>query len=214
MSDLPDKPQTVEIRQVGTNLSLPKGYDLIDQKSIHGEKMPSALLLRGGLVAQFDVPAGWEKRRDLQRHFFACGLKSNGNVELRIGSRGLPVAPRDISHMKKLFDSKNLTLSGEDVAFLQKAIDYGSDMPIIVQSARVHDMRFERVVDFVGRYNFPDGKNRSLRCCLIDVDGTTRFLEPIAYEAPPNLFNKYMPQAEKIFNSMVTFSECPPFRNR
>ncbi|HEY9681625.1 MAG TPA: hypothetical protein V6C86_08585 [Oculatellaceae cyanobacterium] len=216
MSDIPDKPKTVEIRRVDVNQSLPKDYNLIERETIEGLKKPKALSLKsGGLVAQFEVPPGWEKLRVLSRTFSKCRLENDGDVELQIGDIGLPVAPGDLSRMKKLFDSKNLTLSSSDVAFLQQAINYGSTMPIIVKSARVHDMSCsERVIDFVGRYNFRDGKNRSLRCFLVDVDGTTRFLEPITYLAPPNLFNKYMPQAEKIFNSIVTFSECPPFRNR
>lgn len=86
-------------------------------------------------------------------------------------------------------------------------------MPILIQSGRVHDIgRGERVIDFIGRYNYPNTTNSSLRCCLLDIDGTARFLEPIKYEAPPDLFNKYMPQVDKIFASMVTVSQYPPYR--
>lgn len=214
MSDLPDKPKIVEIRRVDANQSLPKGYDLIDQGTVDGVKKPKALALPSGFVAHFDVPPGWQKDRDpFNRTFSSCVPTNELHVGMKIEDIGLPVAPEDVPHMKKLFNSKNLTLSSTDLVFLQKAINYGSTQRIIVQSARVHDIgRGERVIDFIGRYNYPNTTNYCLRCCLLDIDWTSRFLEPITFTAPPDRFNKYMPQVDKIFASMVTVSQYPPYR--
>lgn len=214
MSDLPDKTKTVEIRQVDANQSLPKGYELLDLGPVNGIQKPKVLELDGGFVAHFEVPGGWEKVRNPDRTFSKCRLENNGDVKIRIGDLGIPLAAADCSRMRKFFRSPDQTLSSTDIVFLQQAINYGSLDPILVQSARVHDLNGERVVDFIGRFNWPNEINSSVKCCLLDVDGTTRFVVPITYEAPPAVFNKFLPQAEQIFKSMVFETEHPPFRNR
>jgi hypothetical protein len=215
MSDLPEKPKTVEVRRVTAHQSLPKDYFLVDLPPVNGITKPKALDLGGGFVAHFDVPPGWEKNRDpVDRRFKECHWEHDCNVEVQISDLGIPIAAADTSHMKKLFGRINLTLDSADIAFLQQALNYGSRNPIIVQAAQVHDLNGERVVDFVGRYNYPNTANSSVRCCLLDVDGTSRFVAPVTFSAPPAVFNKFLPQADQIFKSMVFLTEHRPFRNR
>jgi hypothetical protein len=104
MSDIPEKPKTAEIRRVDANQSLPKGYDLLDLGPVNGINKPKVLLLTGGFVSHFDVPAGWEKPQDpFDRTFSKCYLKNNCDVEVRIGDVGIPIAAADCSRMHKLF---------------------------------------------------------------------------------------------------------------
>jgi hypothetical protein len=126
MSDLPDKPKSLEIRQINADSSLPKGYDLLDLGPVNGIQRPKVLRLDGGFVAHFEVPAGWRKQQNFERSYSGCYLESNNDVELRIGEFGIPLAAAHCSQIKKLFFSPDQILSSADIASLQQALSYGA----------------------------------------------------------------------------------------
>lgn len=206
-SDMPkEPPKQVEVSPAKGNGEVSKFLDQwLSSKSSDktGGKMGESIGI--GQVAEMNLPPGWkegqpEKSGSGTSSFREFHAADSPEAKLCFYYRGRRISEEGGRHFHNLLEKPPHNLSAEEVQSLGEALrDRANPDDFNMLVAKTEDINGKRVLVIEGRYKEIQQDTRAL---LVDSDGSGTAVQEIYYQAPKDLFPKYLLAASSAMKSI------------
>jgi hypothetical protein len=152
-----------------------------------------------GQIKEMTLPAGWEEGPSTSggigtRSFREVHPAEFPDAKLCFYYRGLPTSDAAGAAFKAVLDQPPHILSSKEISSLGEILrgkdDPNTFSPLMIKT---EDVNGKRVLTVNGRIN---EKQDDLKEILVDADGTGKVVQEIYFQAPKELYTRYMKAAQ------------------
>lgn len=208
MSDIPNKQPIAEVRHVHP-IDPARAYKFTDQPPDPynaANKKPQGLTLGEGRISHIEVPKGWKARYDLKvRTFEEATPNEPDNVLIYVHYIGIPIGIKNENQFSKIMLSRPRTLTPQELIWFEQLLNEQTTDHVKLTGAKVVDLIGNTVLLVRGQVNESHNQSTKFLRMYSQIDQTVHFVQEIGYQAKPELFEKFLPDAERCFKTIVWF---------
>jgi hypothetical protein len=173
--------------------------------SMQGSQSDISTLTDHGQIAKMSLPPGWEEGPATSggigtRSFREVHPEADADAKLCFYYRGLPASDEAGKNFKQILDKQPHILTKNEIVSITEILRGKDDpktfTPVMI---RTEDINGKRVLTVNGRLN---EKQADLKSILIDAEGTGTVVQEIYFQAPKELYLRYMKAARDAMNSI------------
>jgi hypothetical protein len=178
-----------------------QGLDAVSKDS----KEPGETITDRGQIKSMTLPSGWEEGPSTSggigsRSFREVHPAEFPDAKLCFYYRGLPTSEKSGDAFKAILDKPPHILSGAEISSLDEVLRGKDDKTVFSPlMIKTEDMNGKRVLTVNGRLN---ERQDDLKEILVDAEGTGRVVQEIYFQAPKELYTRYMKNAQQSMNSI------------
>jgi len=172
---------------------------------LHGSQSAAMTIINHGQIEKMPLPQGWEEGQPNSggigtRSFREIHPPADPDAKLCFYYRGLPASDGAGKNFKEILDKPPHILTKNEIISISEILRGKDDpktfSPIMIKT---EDINAKRVLTVNGRLN---EKQADLKAILVDADGTGKVVQEIYFQAPKELYLRYMKAARDAMNSI------------
>lgn len=204
MTDMPEKPRTVEVRQFQEIAYQPK---TIDQEWDEGKTGPKGLDIGNGIVRHLEVPEHWHKHYGPKRDLDGC-RRDDADLEIDFWPTAVPIGSgRHSAQFREMMSAPPHKLASEDIEWLQEMLNKQEPMAEGMTSAQTYDIDGRRVLETTG---LSLDKRTAYVHIYVVLPRHESYLQKLIYMGKPEPIQKYKAEADQIFRSIQWLDKLGP----
>jgi hypothetical protein len=203
MSEMPQKPAVAEVRNYDK-----VSYKFVDSYFEGKSDGPKELDLKGGIISEINLPAGWTEVYS-RRRLVGADTHVPG-IMFDIEITGIPVGNKHLSQFKHMLKAPPHELNDNEKKWLQDMLDNQDSMAAPILSAQTYDVDHRRVLETRASYIKENDERYSQILDLyvdINVPHLGHYLQKITYWGSPKPFDEHLNEARQIFHSIKWLTE-------
>jgi hypothetical protein len=178
-----------------------QGLDAVSKDS----KEPGETITDRGQIKSMTLPSGWEEGPSTSggigtRSFREVHPSEFPDAKLCFYYRGLPASEKAGENFKAILDKPAHILTGAEISSIGEILrgkdDKATFSPLMIKT---EDVNGKRVLTVNGRLN---ERQDDLKEILVNADGTGRVVQEIYFQAPKELYTRYMKDAQNAMNTI------------